>query len=247
MFNAEVLPSPLVAERLLSAAEVRSRSMGEMEGALVVLQNIHKNFPDGDNVQKVLQGVNLQVKSSEFVAIQGESGVGKTTLLRILGTLLKPDSGQYLLDGVDVFSEGIDLAQIRNQKIGFVFQDHRLLPQFTALENILLPTLAQKKQSTDAEIEYAHQLMELTGIAPMAAKYPSMLSGGEAGRVAICRALIRKPKLLLADEPTGQLDAQNARNIAQLLADLNQKLGTTILMATHSEEVARVANVGFKL
>ena len=204
--------------------------------ALIRLSNIEKSFQDGeDRENNVLRGINMEVEKGEFIAIKGPSGSGKTTLLSILGTILRPDSGIYLLDGMEMTTDGIDLATIRNSRIGFVFQDHRLMPQYTVLENILLPALATASRCTREEIEYAHQLMELT------------LSGGEASRVAVCRALIRKPLLVLADEPTGQLDKENARNIASLFSEINLRMRTTIVMVTHSDETSSFAHRILKL
>ena len=184
----------------------------------------------------------MSIEKGDFVAIRGASGSGKTTLLSILGTLLLPDEGSYVLDNVQINTPGVDYSAVRNQKLGFVFQDHRLMPQLTALENILLPTLAFQNKADDLQIDYAKQLMELTGITSVANQYPETLSGGEASRVALCRALIMKPFCILADEPTGQLDAENARNIALMLAKIHKELGTTIVMVTHSDETAGVAN-----
>ena len=210
---------------------------------MIALNNINKSFQDGEKrVNHVLRDLSLQVADGEFVAIKGASGAGKTTLLNILGTLLKPDSGSYRLDGKDLTATDMDLAAIRNAKIGFVFQDHRLMPQFDVLQNILLPTLATKNSSTAEEVAYAQKLMELTHIASLTHQYPVTLSGGESSRVAVCRALVMKPAVLLADEPTGQLDRENALNIAQLLADMNKELHTTIVMVTHSDEVSSVAD-----
>ncbi len=210
---------------------------------LIRLKNIRKSYPDGENrLNNVLQGVDMEVGQSEFVAIKGASGSGKTTLLSILGTLLVPDGGSYWLDRTEITAPRTDFSLIRNQSIGFVFQDHRLLPQYTALENILLPVLAYHSQAGAEEMEYARHLMELTHIPGVAHQYPPTLSGGEASRVAVCRALIRKPLLLLADEPTGQLDRENAINIASLFSEINQSLQTTIVMVTHSEEVSSVAH-----
>jgi len=207
------------------------------------LSGITKKYPDGENsFNHVLRGVNMNVEKGDFIAIKGASGSGKTTLLSILGTLIQPDTGSYVLDGMEINTPGVDYSLVRNQKLGFVFQDHRLMPQLTALENILLPTLAFQNKTDDSQMNYAKQLMELTGITSVAGQYPESLSGGETSRVAVCRALIMKPLLVLADEPTGQLDAENARNIALLLAKVNKELGTTIVMVTHSEETAAVAN-----
>jgi ABC-type lipoprotein export system ATPase subunit len=143
---------------------------------------------------------------------------------------------------MEMTAPDIDYAVVRNQKLGFVFQDHRLLPQLTALENILLPTLAYQNKTEEAQHEYALQLMKLAGIFAVAGQYPETLSGGETCRTALCRALITKPLLVLADEPTGQLDAENARNVALLLAKVNKELKTTIVMVTHAQETAAVAN-----
>jgi ABC-type lipoprotein export system ATPase subunit len=184
----------------------------------------------------------MNIEKGDFIAIKGASGSGKTTLLSILGTLIQPDTGSYVLDNMEINTPGVDYSAVRNQKLGFVFQDHRLMPQLTALENILLPTLAFQNKTDDSQINYAKQLMELTGITPVAGQYPDSLSGGETSRVALCRALIMKPLLVLADEPTGQLDAENARNAALLLKKVNQELGTTIVMVTHSDETAAIAH-----
>jgi len=210
---------------------------------MIRLSGITKKYPDGENsFNHVLRGVNMNLEKGDFIAIKGASGSGKTTFLSILGTLIQPDEGSYILDGMEINTPGMDYSTVRNRKLGFVFQDHRLMPQLTALENILLPTLAFQNKAEYSQITYANHLMELTGIIRVAFQYPESLSGGESCRVALCRALIMKPLLVLADEPTGQLDSENARNIALLLAKVNNELGTTIVMVTHSEETAMVAN-----
>ena len=210
--------------------------------ALIELVAIQKSFHDGDNrLNHVLRGVNLHVEQGDFVAIKGASGSGKTTLLSILGTLLPPDSGRYFLNGQEITNGLVNLASVRNRQIGFVFQDHRLLAPYTVKENILLPLLADATQVEAAAEVRAEELMRLTRIERLANAYPATLSGGEASRVAVCRALIRQPLLLLADEPTGQLDRENAQNIASLFKELNQTLGTTILMVTHSDETSAYA------
>jgi len=210
---------------------------------MIRLSGISKKYPDGEHsFNHVLRGVGMQVGKGDFIAIKGASGSGKTTLLSILGTLIQPDEGSYLLDGMEINTAGVDYSAVRNRKLGFVFQDHRLLPQLTAWENILLPTLAFQNKTDHAQANYAKQLMELTGIASVAAQYPESLSGGEACRTALCRALIMKPLLVLADEPTGQLDAENARNVALLLAKVNKELETTIVMVTHSDEISAIAH-----
>ena len=189
----------------------------------------------------MLRGINLEVEKGEFIAIMGASGSGKTTLLSILGTLIPPDSGSYFLAGQDM-SAASDNPRIRNRSVGFIFQEHRLMPQLSVQDNILLPTLAYQPRAYGAQLEYAARLMELAGISSLAKRYPHTLSGGEAGRAALCRSLLMKPLLLLADEPTGQLDADNARQIVALLSRVNKELQTTILMVTHSVETAAVAH-----
>lgn len=210
--------------------------------ALIEMTGIRKHFRDGsERLNEVLRGIDLTVERGDFLAIKGASGSGKTTLLSVLGLLIRPDGGEYRLDGNRLFENEADDARTRNQRIGFVFQDHRLLPQYTVLENILLPTLAYQATSKREQMERALGLMRSTGIEALADRYPAGLSGGESSRVALCRALIMNPALVLADEPTGQLDADNARAIAGLLAGMNREMGTTVIMVTHSDEMASYA------
>ena len=221
---------------------------------MLCLENITKRFADGQRSLTVLDHLSLQVERGEFIAITGESGAGKTTLLNILGTLLTADEGEYVWNVKDN-SQPSTLSpqpsvlspQLRNQEIGFVYQDHRLLPQFTVWQNILLPTLATKSASTEEEERRALELLEFVGIASLKDSPVTHLSGGEQTRVAICRALINQPSLLLADEPTGQLDAANAQMIATLFQQVNAQLHTTIIMATHSAEMAKVAQKTYVL
>ena len=215
---------------------------------MIKLDRIYLAYPDGDGKTEVLRGLSLDVRHGEVVAITGPSGSGKSTLLSIIGTLLKPDSGEYIFDGVAVDSlDDVARSQFRNHSIGFIFQEHRLLPQFTAKENILLPVLATEKQTSKEHDERADYLLQSTGIATLAHKYPEQLSGGERQRVAICRALIMRPKLLLADEPTGLLDAENADKITDLLLSINASEKCTLLMVTHAERVAKKAGKTYHL
>ncbi len=214
---------------------------------MLCLENITKRFADGQRSLTVLDHLSLQVEKGEFIAITGESGAGKTTLLNILGTLLTADEGEYVWNVKDNAQPSTLSPQLRNQKIGFVYQDHRLLPQFTVWQNILLPTLATKSASTEEEERRALELLEFVGIASLKDSPVTHLSGGEQTRVAICRALINQPSLLLADEPTGQLDAANAQMIATLFQQVNAQLHTTIIMATHSAEIAKVAQKTYVL
>ena len=209
---------------------------------LIRLQNIEKSFRDGDNqMRAVLQHIDLSVEQGEIVSIRGESGSGKTTLLSILGTILRADGGVYLFDGDDL-SHVADTSRVRAQKIGFLFQDHRLMPQYTAWENVLLPLLAKADSTTADQEDYALGLMRLLGVEHLRNQYTATLSGGEASRVALCRALVHKPQLLLADEPTGQLDDKHSEQVAELLHTINRELGTTIIIVTHSETLARTAD-----
>ncbi|MBP5795518.1 MAG: ABC transporter ATP-binding protein [Bacteroidales bacterium] len=207
--------------------------------ALIELKGIQKSYPDGSGRSNtILRDVSFSVEKGESVAVTGPSGSGKTTLLRMLGTLLEPDEGTYLLDGENPFANPYE---VRNRKIGFVFQDHRLLPQYTVLQNVLLPCLAISSSASQDQIAYARSLMSRTGIEALEAQYPSTLSGGEAGRVALCRALVMQPLLVLADEPTGQLDSDNAGAILSLLTELVKERSTTLIMVTHSEQTAAAA------
>ena len=221
---------------------------------MIELENITKRFADGQRAQTVLNGLSLRVDEGKFIAITGESGAGKTTLLNILGTLVSPDEGRYLIRDEEASPNPSNkgglterICQLRNKEIGFVYQDHRLLPQFTVWQNILLPTLATKTASTEEEEQRAMELLEFMGIAMQKDSPVTQLSGGEQTRVAICRALINQPTILLADEPTGQLDAANAQTIANLFQQVNTQLHTTIIMATHSAEMAKVAQKIFRL
>lgn len=212
---------------------------------MIKLENITKSFADGTRTRTVLDGVNLTVEDGEFIAITGESGAGKTTLLSILGTLLKADSGSYIINNEDVANA--DLPNLRNKQIGVVFQDHRLLPQFSALQNILLPLLADHKDCSKEAEKRAEELMQFMGISDLKDQSVTVLSGGEKTRVAICRALINNPAILLADEPTGQLDSDNSQTIAALFKKVNAELKTTIIMVTHSDAMAKVANKTYNL
>lgn len=214
---------------------------------MIQLKDIVKKYTDGDEVRCVLNHLSLEVNDGNFVAITGESGAGKTTLLSILGTLLQTDEGTYLLNGTDITHATEELPTLRNRHIGMVFQDHRLLPQFNAIQNILLPTLANHESAPTVDMEYAKELMHFVGIDSLDDRPVDNLSGGEKTRVAICRALINRPTLLLADEPTGQLDAKNAQTIATLFQQVNAQFHTTIIMATHSSEMAKAAQNTFKL
>jgi len=189
----------------------------------------------------VLAGINLEVARGESVAIVGPSGSGKSTLLNLMGTLDQPTSGQVWLNGRDLSRlPARELAALRNRQIGFVFQAHYLLPQCTVLENVLIPVLASKNEVLrDGAPERARRLLQRVGLAERLRHRPGQLSGGERQRVAVVRALINEPELLLADEPTGALDRISAGKLGELLVELNRELGVTLIVATHSLELAR--------
>ncbi|MBO7226485.1 MAG: ABC transporter ATP-binding protein [Bacteroidales bacterium] len=205
---------------------------------MIKIENIHKSY---GNVQ-VLKGINLNVSQGEIISIVGASGAGKTTLLQIIGTLEKPDEGSILINDVDInkLSER-KLSQFRNSNIGFVFQFHHLLPEFTALENILMPALI-KGCSKEEVMDRANQLMKFLKIDHRYNHKPSELSGGEQQRVAVARALINQPAVVLADEPSGNLDSGNARELHNLFFDLRNQYNQTFIIVTHNEEFAEMAD-----
>jgi lipoprotein-releasing system ATP-binding protein len=197
--------------------------------------------PTSTELVPVLRDVTLEIRRGESVAIVGPSGSGKSTLLNIIGTLDRPDSGQVLLDGKDLSRlDDIQLAVVRNREIGFIFQSHHLLPQCTVLENVLVPTLANKDAALrNGAVERAKGLLDKVGLGARLTHRPGQLSGGERQRVAVVRALINQPKLLLADEPTGALDRASAENLADLLVRLNREEGVTLIVVTHAPDLAK--------
>ena len=198
----------------------------------------------------VLDNLDLIVNKGDSIAITGPSGSGKTTLMNIIGLLDKPDSGDVLFNDRPVIGFNQDESALyRNRNIGFVFQDHMLLPHLTVSENIYLPLFAHDISGEEYEDkrDYGRQLMELTGITDLGDKYPFQISGGEAQRVTLVRALVNKPSLLLADEPTGSLDAKNAELLGDLLVRLNDETGTAMIVATHSPDLATKMNLHYKL
>ena len=200
-------------------------------------ESIHKWFPTRAGRLVVLRDVSLTLAAGESAAIMGPSGSGKSTLLNILGTLDTPSQGRVTLDGCDPFGlVEAELARFRNRRIGFVFQDHHLLPQCSVVENVLLPTLADRQGQS--EIARARYLLERVGLLDRSDHRPAELSGGEKQRVAIARALIRRPTLVLADEPTGNLDRSAADNVADLLSELHQHEQTVLVVVTHSQRLA---------
>jgi lipoprotein-releasing system ATP-binding protein len=191
---------------------------------------------------EILKGVDLRINSGEIVSIVGSSGAGKTTLLQILGTLDKPDSGSLEIGGVNPFKlSSKELSNFRNQSLGFIFQFHQLLPEFSAIENAMLPALIGGKSKKEAE-ELARPLLVKLGIEDRSQHKPSELSGGEQQRVAVCRALINNPKVIFADEPSGNLDTKNARELHELFFQLRDEFKQTFVIVTHNEELAQMAD-----
>lgn len=209
--------------------------------ALIETDDLTKTYRLGEVTVNALQGITLKIDKGSFVAIMGASGSGKSTLMNLLGCLDRPTSGRYLLDGVAV--EGLDrdqLAEVRNQKIGFVFQNFNLLQRVSAMENVQLPLLYSASPETNAD-ERAIQMLALVGLAGRESSLPTQLSGGQQQRIAIARALINNPEILLADEPTGQLDSRTSAEIMGIFQKLNRTHGITIVVVTHSDEVATYA------
>ena len=204
----------------------------------LVVEGLAKSFPTAGEPLIVLSELSLKLTTGDSVAIVGPSGSGKSTLLQILGTLDHPDSGTVSIDGVNPFTlDETELAKFRNKKIGFIFQDHHLLPQLTVVENVLVPTLATGKPSAD-DLGHAKELIDAVGLADRLGHLPSELSGGERERVAIARALLMQPSLILADEPTGNLDRRTADGVTELLLSLQQSSGAILITVTHSDSLA---------
>jgi lipoprotein-releasing system ATP-binding protein len=205
---------------------------------MLVTKGITKSYED----LQILKGIDLEIQSGEIVSIVGSSGAGKTTLLQILGTLDNPDSGTVHLDGVNPFElSSNQLSAFRNQSIGFIFQFHQLLPEFTAIENICLPALIKGTSMKDAKKD-AHDLLEILKLGNRAEHKPNQLSGGEQQRIAVARSLINKPKVVFADEPSGNLDSQNSTELHQLFFDLRDEFKQTFVIVTHNEELAKMTD-----
>ena len=205
---------------------------------MIVTENITKSFGS----LQVLKGINLDIRKGEVVSIVGPSGAGKTTLLQIIGTLDRPDSGRVCVDGVDVTTLSQKaLSDFRNRHLGFVFQFHQLLPEFTAIENIMIPAFIAGVSNKQAK-QRAEELLRFLGLADRAHHKPAELSGGEKQRVAVARALVNNPAVILADEPSGSLDSKNKEELHQLFFDLRDQFGQTFVIVTHDEHLATITD-----
>ncbi|MCX8063907.1 MAG: ABC transporter ATP-binding protein [Candidatus Hydrogenedentes bacterium] len=210
--------------------------------SVIVCENIHKKFYDGSRILHILRGVNLEVPAGKILAISGPSGVGKSTLLHIIGTLDNPTEGKVIINGKDVQKlSRQQINQLRNKEIGFVFQFYHLLPEFTAIENVMMPALCKGIAKEECYTR-AEELLQKVGLADRLTHKPGELSGGEQQRVAIARALFNKPKVVLTDEPTGNLDEETSAGVIDLLWRLNEEEGVTIVIVTHDESLAEKAH-----
>lgn len=214
------------------------RGQGDLEPVVISVDRVYKRYAQADTTVEVLQGVQMQIASREMVAIVGPSGAGKSTLLHLIGGLDRPTQGRICCAGVDL-SQLSDrrLADFRSRRVGFVFQFHHLLPEFSALENVMMPALIQRRPKQEVEHQ-AHHLLASVGLTDRLQHRPGALSGGEQQRVAVARALINNPDVVLADEPTGNLDRATGQTIQTLLRQLNQELGQTFVIVTHDQKFA---------
>lgn len=216
----------------------------------ISLANINKSYyhSNGDLLCSVLKDLSFTLAQGEKAAFTGPSGSGKTTLLNIIGSLDTPDSGEVIIDSKNILTKTEnERVHYRNRKVGFIFQKHYLLYQFTVLENILLPCLAEKKETSDSDLERAETLLEQLAIKDKSSYYPSMLSGGEMQRVSFARAMINSPKLILADEPTGSLDEKNSQILIELLISMAEQEKKSLIVVTHSQETAAYMDTEYSL
>jgi lipoprotein-releasing system ATP-binding protein len=221
-----------------------------MSDILLTARDLHKIYRSGHKEVRAVDGLNIEIKKGDSVAITGSSGAGKSTLMHMLGGLDRPTSGKVLLDGSDIYRlSDKDRASVRNKRVGFVFQFYHLLPEFTALENVMLPAIMNRaaRGTKTAVRKMAAGVLKSVGLEHRMDHLPSRLSGGESQRVAIARALVNNPAILLCDEPTGNLDSKNSESIYELLFDIRSKSGTTLIIVTHDDKLASRAGTVIRL
>ena len=221
-----------------------------MNSLVLEARNIHKSYPSGEGRLEVLKGIDIRISQKEILVIIGSSGAGKSTLLHILGGLDRPDKGEVIIEGADLYRINDNRRSlIRNQRIGFVFQFFHLLPEFTALENVMLPALMynRKKLKKRQIRQLAEGLLDDVGLSSRMAHRPSQLSGGEQQRVSMARALMNEPEIVLCDEPTGNLDSDNSRRLINLVAELNREKDITFLIVSHDETITKAADKVIKI
>ena len=216
-----------------------------MDKIVLEATNISKSYDNGDQRLQVLQDISLSIKEKEIITITGHSGSGKSTLLNILGTLDRPDSGIVKINNTNINNQNdVSISKIRNTHLGFVFQFHHLLAEFTAIENVLIPTWISHKKKADI---YAHTLFQDLGLENRINHFPNQLSGGEKSRVSLIRAIINKPSLVLADEPTGNLDQKNSIKLIDLIGKINEYYRQSFIITTHNPDVANIGNTQYIL
>tara|TARA_B100000900_G_scaffold363621_1_gene337734 strand:+ start:206 stop:895 length:690 start_codon:yes stop_codon:yes gene_type:complete len=215
------------------------------ENILITAKNIYKSYKNGNNVLSVLEKISFEIKEKDFVTVVGPSGIGKSTLLNIIGTLDKPDSGSIEFDGRDLSKmNDTQLSNLRLNMIGFVFQFHHLIPEFNVIDNVIMPNLIAEKKPN---YSLAKNLLDQVQIIDKLNSFPSQLSGGEKARVAVARALMNNPKIILADEPTGNLDAENAERLIDLLLKVKKDFDHSIVLSTHNKKLSKLGNKKFEI
>ena len=214
---------------------------------MIEIENLIKTYRTGQDVINAVDGVNMNIEAGDFASIMGHSGSGKTTLLSLIGGLTKPDSGKVQVGKSDIWSISDDsLSALRNDRIGFIYQFSSLMSTLTVIENILLPTVFSRERKED-KLNYAKELLQMFGIADKEKAYPSELSGGQQRRVAIARAFVNRPKLILADEPTGDLDEETESEVMRLFQQMNKEEGTTLVIVTHSSDIAGLVGKQYRM
>lgn len=215
---------------------------------MIEVKELTKTYKVGSDIIKAVDHVNLEVKKGEFISILGHSGSGKTTLLSLIGGLTKPDSGTVRIDGTDIWSiSDNELSELRNRKINFIYQFASLIPTLNIIENVLVPTAFRPKDEQINYYDFAMELLEMVGIKDKAQSYPAQLSGGQQRRAAIARAFINNPEIILADEPTGDLDEETEAEIMDLFRRMNRTKGITFIIVTHSSELARQTDKRYRM